>query len=98
MQHATLYLIIFTAYPGSEQTLGVLIALNLNGSLQANKLCGAESIEHLLCCRSIVGVVLETVVDQILHVRPRRTTVVLNVIDGSSLVIVQIISKKDEEK
>lgn len=96
MQHATLYLIIIT-YPSSEQALSVLIALNLNGSLQADELCGAESIEDLLCCGSIVGVILKTVVDQILHVGPRRTTIVLNVIDGSPLVIVHIINKKDEE-
>jgi hypothetical protein len=76
------------SYPCSKEAICVLIALHLNGPLQADKFGGAESIKDLLGRWSIVGTVLETVVDQILHVGPRRTAVVLNVIDGSPLVII----------
>ena len=79
---------IMYLHPGSEQALCVLIALHLNGPPQADKLGGAESIKHLLGRGSIVGIVLEAVVDQVLHVWPWRKAIVLNVVNGPPLVII----------
>ena len=72
-------------YPSRKNTLNIQVTLHLYGSLQADKFVGAETVEHLFSCGPIVGVVLKAVVDEVLHVRPWRTAVVLYVIDGATL-------------
>ena len=62
-----------------------MVTLNRNGSLEAHKLCSTESVKHVLCGRSLPGLVLQTVADQVLHVWPWRTPVVLYVIDWTAL-------------
>ena len=52
---------------------------------QADKISGAEVVKDLLGSGSVLGAVLKALPDQLLHVWPRGTAIVLNVRDTVTL-------------
>ena len=56
-----------------------------NDPPQADKISGAEVVKDLLGSGSVLGIVLKALPDQLLHVWPRGTAVVLNVRDTVTL-------------
>ena len=74
----------FSPHPDGKR-LHAVVPLNGNGSLEAHKLCATEPVKHILCGRPLPGLILQTVADQVLHVWPRGTPIVLYVIDWTAL-------------
>ena len=71
-------------YPESY-CLHIAVIGHLNCPLEADELGSAESVEDLLGGGSLVRDVVEAVGDQVLHVRPRGTAVLLQSLDGPAL-------------
>ena len=72
------------AYPESD-SLHIAVVGHGDGSLEADELRAAESVEDGLGRGSLVGEIVEAVADHVLHVRPRRTPVLLQTFDRSTL-------------
>jgi len=72
------------SYPDGE-CLHRAVMLNRNCPLETHEICTAESVKYLLCRGPHSGHILQAVIDQVLHVWPGGTSIVLNVINWMAL-------------